>query len=142
MTNSAVDRTFSRELGGLNEAMRRIRPGSKVELIIGLNRSVDASELDTIGSRLTEGGIRLTGPLTVGSTPEWPSALKIDFVASERKGIGFWPVAIAIVGALSFIGIAGWGFARVTESFSKNLVSIVLIGVAGLVAYGYVRRKR
>lgn len=142
MTNGIVDRAFPRELGGLNEAMRRVRPGGKVELVIGLNRNIDASELNIIGSKLTEGGLLLTGPLTIGSTAEWPNALKIDFVASERKGIGFWPVAIAVVGALSFIGIAGWGLAKVTESFSKNLVPIVLIGVAGLVAYGYVTRKK
>ena len=144
MPDNITDRTFPRELAGLNEAMRRIRPGSRVELIVGLKSEISRGELDTIGRRLAEGGLKLIGPVTLGSTPEWPSAIKIDFVTPDRKSIAFLPILpiIGIVGALGALGVAGWGVTKVTESFAKNLVPITLIIVGGLVFYGYTTRKK
>ena len=134
-------------LNGLESYLKTIKPGSKVELTIGIDKDLSESQLASIAQSLSS-NLVLTDTLQIGSTPEWPNALKLSFYnpVTPGQGIAFaLPLVVLIIGALGVVGISsflGFKIGNVVDSIAKYIIPITLISVGGLVLYGYVTRKK
>ncbi|HUV76248.1 MAG TPA: hypothetical protein VMW00_06355 [Dehalococcoidales bacterium] len=126
--------------GNLNRVLlERFNPGQKVDLRFDLTRELSPDELQTYADYLYGKGVEVGFVEMSG-----PQQLRVAFTRPPRaqfEGVGFvWSLgAILITGvlALGFIGIISWGITRLVDSITKNIVSLLAIGVGGFLIYRY-----
>ena len=136
-------------LAGLESRLKKISPGSKIELTLGIDRNLSASELALVAQSLNK-NVTLTGNLEMGSTPEWPNALRMTFYNPynpiSQKGYAFaLPLAVLIIGALGAVGVSaflGFKLGNVIDALAKYIVPVTLILAGSFVLYGFATRKR
>lgn len=132
-------------LAGLESRLSKIKPGSKVELIIGIDRSLSSAELSSVAQELGK-SLNLADQIQLGATREWPNAIKMTFYNPVKQGgYSLLPIAVLIIGALGVVGVSaflGWKLGTIFESIGKYIVPITLIVTGGFVLYGFATRKR
>lgn len=131
---------------GTNQALsiqayldENFNPGSRVELLLQVPEDLSVGQLATIEASLQS----VNAKVAVGSTGEWPNALRIEFTKSSRHDkTKIIPFAVMLVGALAaagIVGILGWklgnSVSTIGDAIAKNVVWIAGIAAVGLVVY-------
>ena len=122
------------DLAYLSQYENSIPEGTKGWLQLQLSAPITQSMVDRLKSALVQAGVEDV-QVTTGSP-----VLNITF----RKGFPWLAVIAAIILAMAIIAILviGWKlFKEVIPEGAQFPVAIVLIAIAGLVAFGYARRR-
>lgn len=129
------------EFKGLETQLKAwYKPGAKLMLDIGLSRDPDADELMAMEQYLTEKGMKLTAPLSIGSGA-WEHQLRMQF--ENPKGFGFVvPLVVMIIGAIGILGLTGVGGWRITNIIEDHLPGLALMVLAGFMGWAYFSSKK
>lgn len=117
------------------------KPGKRLQVDIGLTRDLSIAELATIQQKLLSEGLRLLGPVEIG-TGRWQNTLRIKFEnPTGYAQIQALPVVVLIilaVGAVGIGGILGW---RIGETFQNWFPAIAVLTLAGFLGYAYITSR-
>ncbi len=149
MTTATASReAMLRQANGLQKQIARYKPGTPVEVFLGVDRDLSELELWQLQQDLVQGGLDLLSPASMGATDWWANTLRLEFRAPYGQGpasIGMLPLAVLIIlaaGAVGIAGILGWKVGSVVESLGKYIVPLALIGAATLVFMKVAERKK
>lgn len=121
----------------LNNAILEFDPGTRLDLYMGIERSLSDNELQAFADGVAHQGVEIEFA-EMGSGP-WPNTLRMIFTRPNREGYGFLLPVIVILGTLGFLGISGYlGFklGNVIDAVSKYIIPLSLVA-AGVTLLGF-----
>lgn len=147
MIKVTKEATMLNNLNDLQARIARVPVGRPVEVFLGIDRDLDATELARLEKELTSGGLNVTDPVTIGSGP-WANTLRLAFFSPASQGphsTGMWPLAVLLVLSLGTVGIAGilgWKVSKIPEQIANYIVPLALIAAGTLVAVKLIQRPK
>jgi len=125
----------SSDINGIEYIIKEhLNEGATVDLRIGLDQPMTADQLTGFQEYLVTGGLKLTSPLKMVSTP-WPNTVELQFKRpAHHEGVGFaWELALLVIGGLAFVGIVsfiGYQIGEVIGQIAKYILPVALIFAA------------
>jgi len=111
-----------------NVVAKNFKPGSRVEMYLGIPRELTAEELTSYQQSLEANGAKLMAPVEIGDYGNQPHVLKVALQAPSYSGVGVLPLVVLLVLALGVVGIAAYTGVTIVNVIKQNMVPLAVIG--------------